>query len=251
MPGGTLSYATPSHFFKNETLTAIHRDLPLLLHLQDWHACVAIIYTVITGDMLFKGSKSLLTPLLQTAKRAQRIDHDLGAAYVEGNLAFWERANREVMEKTERYAALLSMVSVRLPDNARQLMLRLARQQLQTTPAKMDHHLSALSTLADASTRQKLVSASLDAIRHYRRTLKNSLTREVDRQSPLGRQLAWLEQWKGAENQIRQTIARLEGPGAVLPVSELLLFMFSIVLCGMLPAPQGATGHATESPHVA
>ena len=59
--GGTPSYATPTHQLKNDTIRKVYRDLPLILHLQDWYATVGMIYQTVTGEHLFeKTAKNLL-----------------------------------------------------------------------------------------------------------------------------------------------------------------------------------------------
>ncbi len=63
MLGGTPYYATPSHFIKNDVLIYKFKNLGKILHLQDWHATLIMIYKVITGDLLFDQTARLFSEI--------------------------------------------------------------------------------------------------------------------------------------------------------------------------------------------
>jgi hypothetical protein len=113
--GGTPAYATPSHFAMNSLLLEIYGDLPRILHLQDWHAVVGIIYEIVTGNRLFLRTGSLIPGVIQSLQQARAHQRDLKEVYLALNGVFWRSARAEFTQKTNENESRLDKVMVRVP----------------------------------------------------------------------------------------------------------------------------------------
>lgn len=117
--GGTLYYATPTHFLSNKILESRFADIRRVFYLQDWYAAIGIIYELITGQYLFKRSARQLNQTLNAARengtksRATRL---LKLSRSE----FWRIASAELDNRCRRHADKLSQVVPALPEEFRQ-----------------------------------------------------------------------------------------------------------------------------------
>jgi hypothetical protein len=114
--GGTPLYATPSHFFPNRLLAAVHGDLSRVLHLQDWYAMIAIIYESIVGERLFIRTARHLTMLMNDRQKKANENQDVEQAYRSMNDRFWQVSSAEFAHALELNAYALDAVQARVPE---------------------------------------------------------------------------------------------------------------------------------------
>lgn len=114
LPGGTPSYATPSNFVPNQMLEKLFQNVPRILHIQDWHASLCMIYMTVTGELLFNGSKNLLYDLINNIQNIGNDQKDYSATFEKQNRLFWKSAKSEFMEKTRAKDELLDDIEIML-----------------------------------------------------------------------------------------------------------------------------------------
>jgi serine/threonine protein kinase len=115
LPGGTPSYATPSNFVSNELLEEVFDNVPRILHLQDWHASICMIYLTVTGISLFQSSKNLLYELVNNFQIMQGEKEDFLAIFKNKNCLFWDSAQNEFSKKIYQKENHLKEIEVALP----------------------------------------------------------------------------------------------------------------------------------------
>jgi serine/threonine protein kinase len=115
--GGTPAYATPSHFFPNQTIQTLFEDLPLILHMQDWYATTAIIFEVVTGERLFNRTTQLIFNLVTQVNECSTQNSPLEDIYREDSRLFWETAAEELNTKIKRHQRWLGSTAAVIPDS--------------------------------------------------------------------------------------------------------------------------------------
>ncbi|MCU0589997.1 MAG: hypothetical protein MUC57_00800 [Desulfobacterales bacterium] len=101
--GGTPYYATPSHLFPNPALQACFADPAWVLHFQDWHAALVMVFKVVTGDLLFDRSAE---HLLKASQR--RIGQILKA--LQDKMQLDPASASDALRSTERFLHHLAML---------------------------------------------------------------------------------------------------------------------------------------------
>ena len=97
--GGTPFYATPSHFIRNEVLDIEFGNIGKILHLQDWHATLVMIYKVVTGELLFEKTAKLFGTLRNSMIRANKPENFESNIFEEASRIFWHSAIVEFQAK--------------------------------------------------------------------------------------------------------------------------------------------------------
>ena len=135
--GGTPLYCTPSHFFSNALLQNLYNDLPLVFHLQDWYAMIAIIFGVVTGEHLFRSTAYQTPMMMKSIKQTAAQKGDLKKRFLHFTRQFQDNAAVEARKKFNLYAERLRSVSAHIPEKIQQRLaehneneLRAGRQQL-------------------------------------------------------------------------------------------------------------------------
>jgi serine/threonine protein kinase len=115
LPGGTPSYATPSNFVPNELLEEVFNNVARILHLQDWHASLCMIYSTVTGTSLFQHSKNLLYELVKSSQKMQDKKDDFVIVFKNINCLFWDSAQNEFTKRIFQKEKYLKEIEVVLP----------------------------------------------------------------------------------------------------------------------------------------
>ncbi len=119
MLGGTPFYATPSHFIKNDVLIYKYKKLGKILHLQDWHASLIMIYKVITGDLLFDQTARLFSEIRDLMVNTNKPEGYTTDDYEEASRIFWHSAVSEFQVKITESERSLKTVVVDLTENVK------------------------------------------------------------------------------------------------------------------------------------
>lgn len=129
MLGGTPYYATPSHFIKNDVLKYKFGNLGKILHFQDWHATLIIIYRVVTGELLFEQTARLFGEVRNLMIKANRPENHQSDVFEEASRIFWHSAVSEFQMKMGESKKLLKAVVVDLPEIVRCMFEKVLLQE--------------------------------------------------------------------------------------------------------------------------
>lgn len=121
--GGTPSYATPTHQLKNETIQKVYKDLPLILHLQDWYATLSMIYQTVTGERLFEKTAKNLVTLKKTIRERSRKNGNPQAILKEVSRSFWKIALTEFNMKIQKNEKRLQFIRLIISQESNTMLL--------------------------------------------------------------------------------------------------------------------------------
>lgn len=121
--GGTPSYATPTHQLKNDTIRKVYKNLPLILHLQDWYATVGMIYQTVTGERLFEKTAKNLLNLKKTIREQSRKNENSQAVLKDASHSFWKMALAEFNTKTKKNEKRLRFIRLIISQESNNMLL--------------------------------------------------------------------------------------------------------------------------------
>lgn len=127
--GGTPLYGTPANFFPNKLLQEIHKDLPLIFHLQDWYAGIGIIFEVITAKKLFQHTAREIPKLMKTVMQTVAKKGDLKSAYLQFTRRFWDSSAMEFQNNLQTATRRLESVVAGISENIQQRLVTHIQQQ--------------------------------------------------------------------------------------------------------------------------
>lgn len=131
--GGTDKFATPSHFFDNQTIMQLFGDLSVTLHLQDWYAITAIIYNVIMGDFLFEKTSGFIPIIVREIGNSMaKGESDILLAQ-KLSILFWKQAVAEFDEKIQKNRQILEEVNIQLKKDVQLMFQRLLVDEYRET----------------------------------------------------------------------------------------------------------------------
>jgi serine/threonine protein kinase len=230
--GGTPFYATPSHFFSNMILSKAFHNLNLILHLQDWHATIVMIFKTVTGELLFDKTAKLFAGIRNSIKSGQMeglLDTEIVA---DVSRAFWRRALREFQMKMNQKENVLKSIFFDIPENAKQMFKNVLVKDIQATALKIKQVISMNSQklFESPQSQELLLKASPEKINQLRiefenkvKTLPNSSANHTCA-IPF---LKYLRTLKLHADQQKQLLKRLAQPNSKLSAYTLLGFMFN------------------------
>ena len=230
--GGTPFYATPSHFFSNVILSEAFHNLNLILHLQDWHATLVMIFKAVTGDLLFVHTAKLFANIRNSIKCGQMkglLDTEIVADVSRG---FWRRALQEFQARMNQKEDALKSIFFDIPENARQMFKQVLTKDIQATALKIKQCINRNSQnfFESPQSQDLLLKASPEKINQLRtefenkvKTLPNSSANH-NRAIPF---LKYLHTLKLHSDQQKQLLNRLAQPHSKLSAHTLLGFMFN------------------------
>jgi len=130
--GGTPFYATPSHFIRNEVLEIEFGNMGKILHLQDWHATMVMIYKVVTGELLFEQTAKLFASLRDRMIAANKPEN-FGSDIFEGaSRIFWHSALVEFQTKMNEKGKSLRSIELILPETVKYMFGKVLAKERQT-----------------------------------------------------------------------------------------------------------------------
>lgn len=235
--GGTPYYATPSHLFPNAALRACLSDPAWVLHFQDWHAVLVMIYKAVTGDLLFDRTAKLFGEVKGRMVSAIRQNAPLEPLMEDVSRKFWRSAAREFRGKLKGRESALKSVEVDIPKTAKGLFVEVLRRDAAAISGSVRRLVAAQTYFPSMESRELLLKSS------YRRTCQISKSLQAKRGLDLpaadsfkatDRFLQHLCTLKALIERKTQLIALLEGEAVPrLNAHEILLLMFNSVLKAM------------------
>ena len=162
--GGTPLYATPLHLLKNKALADNFGSLSDLLHFQDWHATMAIIFKAITGANLFPRAARTFPGALKILKTSSNPNAPDSATVQKMSQGFWSAAAMDMKKQLVAFSTVLDDIDVVVPDAmAESIKTELEREKASLKNAINKH--IALSPLMKSKKNQTfLINATADDI---------------------------------------------------------------------------------------
>jgi hypothetical protein len=228
--GGTPQYATPSHFFSNEVLAHSYESLSMVLHLQDWHGVISIIYKTITGLPLFEKTAKILPTIIKTMGeyKGKEKEH-----FHSVNEMFWNSAVTEFREKLTAREETLKSLSITVLDQARKMFRGFVLDEKRTLDDQIQQCVNSRNVPMSAKDRQVLLTCSHEKTSQLRKKWENTAeaqTRSGIDKSQILSLLGELEKLQVQLERQEKTLKLLENSGVDISAYELLEFMFELVL---------------------
>lgn len=234
--GGTPFYATPSHFMRNEWLSAEFRNPGEILHFQDWYAVLVMIYKVITGDMLFERTAKLFGGIKTLIQSADSGQSSVSAVIQEASWIFWRSALAEFQMRTRAKESVLKSVPLPIASDARQMLINAMKKDLQVLTSRIKFQVGSQSLFASPRSRQHLLMSSETKIRRFMADLERK-RRVSSSPAPHSTEalqfLQNLAELKAQATQVASLLKRLHHPQPRLSALDLMTAMFQILLHGM------------------
>ncbi len=249
--GGTPFYSTPSHLFTNGLLLQIFEDISLIFHLQDWHAIVAMIYKIITGDPLFEKTGQLIPTIkkiLQTSSEDARLLPDVAKKVSQ---MFWSNCYFEFKEKIDKKSKQLNQVKIPVLYNTMKMLKENVIYERQNVDKAINRHINSQTIFQKKDDKERLSMATHKQIRPLKKKWENvepgTSGAEAKQNRAAVKILQNLEQLKLRSEQTKHILSMLEQSSPKIPAGELIQCMFNIVLSSMYLEKWGAlTGNATS-----
>ena len=229
---GTPFYATPSHLFKNEVLSTIYTDLSRVLHLQDWHAVVGMIFFVVTGQRLFDRAGKILPEITRLKQDTDKSIVSLADLYNNVNVMFWHNARQEFKDKIATNHKILTSVRTTLAKHASKLIRQEVRNHADFIKEIIRSRVAMQSIFKSKKSHRDLNNCSHIAINRCLQKWQNGV--DVPKTRPKVRMtiinlLQDLEDLKLELKQINDAAEVLKQKPLKISAAELLELMFKVV----------------------
>ncbi len=230
---GTPAYATPSHLFPNKLLEETLKDLPRTFHLQDWHATLAMIHTIVTGDCLFEHTRKLMFKTKRTIRKTTLENRPLSEGFIDSGRLFWNSATIEFADKLARESDRLKGVSVEIPEAFKASLSQFLMDEWRRSVEIIRGHITSQVVFNSQKNRRNLLQSSVEEINRLRRRWEKGgdlpkVSQEIRAQ--IIQLLKDLERLKVQAKQRWDWIQLLKRPGVKMSAQELMEAMFTVVL---------------------
>lgn len=244
--GGTPKYATPSHLFPNELITGIYGDLKRILHLQDWYACIAMIFRIVTGDTLFEKTATLLPEIKRILESPLNDSEQLLSMTEYVSRMFWKSAADEFEEKLTKKRNILEIVSVIILEKDKAVLLKEIIKERKLLLGVILKRINGQTFFKSKGNREKIFHANIGQITAMREKCEKGISHSVDR----GAVLNFFIEMEILKKQIEQreaAINYLKTSRTEVPASTILEMMFNIVYTAMYTEIWGVLTDETEA----
>jgi len=235
--GGTPYYATPSHLFPNSTLQACFSDPAWVLHFQDWHAVLVMVFNAATGGLLFDRTAKLFSDIKNRVSEAMHQRAPLEPLMEEVSRRFWRSAATEFRAKAKAHETALRSVEVDLPKSVKALFVQVLQRDIASISESVRQLIDGQKHFSSREGREQLQKSSHQRVCRILKALRIKM--QLDPSAPEALQaterfLNHLAVLKALMERKSQIISVLEGMKAPrLNAHELLLLMFNSVLKAM------------------
>ena len=236
--GGTPFYATPSHFIRNEVLALKFNSLGKILHLQDWHATLVMIYKVITGELLFDQTAKLfgdLRNMMINANKPESFDSDI---FEEASRMFWHSAVVEFQVKVGEKEKTLKAIEVLLPETVKYMFGKVVVKERKTLALAIKECVESQNIFEKEQIRDQLKNSSYAKTCQFKAELENNAKRSQNAAGLRMEAITFLHQLADLKALFGQHIYMhklLSKPEARVTAHDILTFMFNVVLNNMYP----------------
>ncbi len=236
--GGTLYYATPSHFLPNKALALRIADPARVFYLQDWYAAIAIIFELVTGQYLFKSTARQLNQTLKAAKQNAKGSDGIRRLlrYAQGE--FWRTAHNELDARCKQHQSRLENVHADLPEDFHQWLVyelettikqlgRRAAGHIKNNPQFYPEHGDQQLLALDPPKLEKLLKPYMDP------GFSSGLSEKKRRQT-----INFFKKliiYRKTQDHARRYLATLAGQPSPIAAIDIMQMMFIVVHSGMRP----------------
>ena len=249
--GGTPFYATPSHFFSNAVLKGAFHNLARILHLQDWHATMVMIFKTVTGELMFNKTARLFADIRNKIKAGQMggmLDTEIVADI---SRAFWRSALLEFQAKMNQKQNALKSTFFAVPENAKEMFNHVLVKDIKATAEKIKQciNINTRNFFENPQSQDVLLKASPEKINQLLLEFENkvkSMPNSSAQQSGAIPFLKYLRTLKLHTEQQKQLLKRLSQPNLKLSAYTLLGFMFNNLYKSMCREEWWAKTNAVE-----
>jgi serine/threonine protein kinase len=234
--GGTPFYATPSHFLKNNILASKLGNLGKILHLQDWHAILVMIYKAITGELLFNQTAKLFGDLRNMMIQANQADNHGSDIFEEASRMFWHSAVVEFQEKMEGSQKPLKSVVVTLPESVQHMFGKVLIKELRSIALAIKRCVDTQNIFEKDQIRQVLLRASHSKICQLKADLENKSKNSASATKSRTEAITFLHKLADLKAQFvhHAYMQRLlSKPDPQLSAHAIMTFMFNVMLNNM------------------
>lgn len=254
--GGTPFYATPSHFIRNEVITLRFGNLGKILHLQDWHSTLVMIYKVITGELLFDRTAQLFGEMRNMMISANRPENYQSDIFEKASLMFWQSAVVEFQVKTGENEKKLKAIELNLPASVRQIFSKVLGKERQSIALTIKTRVESQKIFEKEQIREQLMKASYAKTCQFKADLENNARRSQNGGGVRTEAITFLHQLADLKALFGQHVYMtnlLSQPDPRVSAHDVLTFMFNVVLNNMYrpewkPLPARST-HAFDRPN--
>ena len=236
--GGTPFYATPSHFIRNEVLILKYKNLGKILHLQDWHATMVMIYKVITGELLFDQTAKLFGDLRNMMINANKPENFRSDIFEEASRMFWHSAVVEFQVKIGEKEKTLKAIEVLLPETVKYMFGKVVVKERKTLALAIKECVESQKIFEKEAIREQLKNSSYAKTCQFKAELENHAKRSLKSGDLRMEAITFLHQLADLKALFGQHIYMhklLQRPEARVTVHDILTFMFNVVLNNMYP----------------
>ncbi len=228
--GGTPFYATPSHFFSNKVLTEAFPNLRKILHLQDWHATLVMIFKAVTGELMFERTARLFADIRNKIKFGQTQGMLETEIVADVSRAFWRSALVEFQTRMNQKEQLLKSIFLSVPDTSKKMFKKVLSKDIRATTEKIKRCISNQTVFESPQSRQLLLDSSPARIDQLRIEFENKVRSMRNKSSGHANTivlLKYLRTLKLHAEQQKQLLIRLEKEVSRISAYTLLGFMFN------------------------
>ncbi len=230
--GGTPYYATPSHFFSNTVLSEAFHNLNLILHLQDWHATVVMVFKTVTGELLFDRTAKLFAEIRNSIKFGHTQGMRDTEIVADVSRSFWRLALQEFQSKMNQKENALKSIFFDIPENAKQMFKKVLVKDIQATSIKIKQciNMNSQKFFESPQSHELLLKASPQKIDQLRAEFENKVKTPPNSSANHTRAIPFLKYLRTLKlhaDQQKQLLKRLELPDSKLSAYTLLGFMFN------------------------
>ncbi len=234
--GGTPFYATPSHFIKNDIITYKYANLGKILHLQDWHATLAMIYNVITGEQLFEQTAKLFGDLRSMMISVNRPQGYRSEIYEDASRIFWNSAHKEIQLKTAETEKILKSVVLTLPQSVTHMFVKVLAKERKSISGAIRACVASQSVFEKPQTRELLLKSAHARICQLQADLQRKAGQVENAGGSRTEAIMFLHQLAELKLMLAHHARMhklLSVPNPKLSIHDILAFMFHVVVNNM------------------
>jgi hypothetical protein len=233
---GTPLYATPSHLLSNSILEQVYDDFPMIFHLQDWYASLAILFKAITGENLFINTAGVFPEILRRLKIIDPAGPNLTTDVGRINQLFWNSAMAELSEALAKHLSLFLQIEVKVPKAFVAIIIKALHRESDQLSKTTSEIVETQKLFSSREKRKFLQQASARKIRQMKDKLlqENSASHASGpQQDDLLQLLDQLEKHKSRLQRKLEAAAALKAAESPITADQLIEAMFHHVLSQM------------------
>jgi serine/threonine protein kinase len=234
--GGTPFYATPSHFIRNDVLSIKYDNLGKILHLQDWHATLVMIYKVVTGELLFEQTAKLFGELRNMMIAANKPENFESDVFEQVSRRFWQSAVAEFQLKLKENEASLRAIEVIIPETVKYMFGKVLVKERRSLALAIKECVESQTIFEKPQIREQLMNSSYAKTCQFKADLESKTGQSKGSNGLRTEAISFLHRladFKALFGQHIYMVKRLSKPEAKVSVHDILTFMFNVVLNNM------------------